>query len=107
MRFKIFFFESQHFKVLNNELKSPKLRQPSWFNTKQFYNDSANTSAAYKTYLKFMTTNLNGNKPVDETALERMYELEKKIAQVLKETYFCFCEFTIRNSFFLITFRSL
>ena len=54
-----------------------------------------------------MTTNLNGNKPVDETALERMYELEKKIAQVLKETYFCFCEFTIRNSFFLITFRSL
>ena len=38
-----------------------------------------------------MTTNLNENKPVDETALKRMYELEEKIAQVLKETNFCFC----------------
>jgi hypothetical protein len=31
-----------------------------------------------------MTTNLNENKPVDETALDRMFELENKIAQVLK-----------------------
>ena len=32
-----------------------------------------------------MTTNLNGNNPVDQAALDRMFELEKEIAQVLKK----------------------
>jgi hypothetical protein len=30
-----------------------------------------------------MTTNLNDNKPVNETALERLLELEERITKVL------------------------
>jgi hypothetical protein len=30
-----------------------------------------------------MTTNLNNNIPVDQAALDRMFELEKKIANVI------------------------
>jgi hypothetical protein len=30
-----------------------------------------------------MTTNLNNNMPVDQAALDRMFELEKKIAYVI------------------------
>ena len=59
-----------------------QIRQPSWYNTKQFYNNS-NLTNAYKTYLQFMTTNLNNNIPVDQAALDRMFELEKKIANVI------------------------
>ena len=62
--------------------KHLQIRQPSWYNTKQFYNNS-NLTNAYKTYLKFMTTNLNNNMPVDQAALDRMFELEKKIANVI------------------------
>ena len=62
--------------------KYSQVRQPSWYNTKQFYNNSKLTYA-YRTYLKFMTTNLNNNMPVDQAALDRMFELEKKIANVI------------------------
>ena len=39
---------------------------------------------AYKTYLKFMTTNLNNNMPVDQAALDRLLKLEERMTNVLR-----------------------
>jgi hypothetical protein len=58
-----------------------KLRQPGWLYTKQFYNDSK-YEVAYKKFLTFFAQNIDTNIKVDANAINRMFELEKKLSFV-------------------------
>lgn len=62
-----------------------RLRQPGWFNTKQFYNNSK-YEEAYKKYLSIVASSLDTSVTIDSNAIDRMFSLEKKFATYILTT---------------------
>ena len=90
--FKFYFFNGLNVKYPNQIFKTKnfkflKIKQPSWFFNKAYYNNS-NFVKAYKKYIYNYVHYLNASSVDLESKIDQLFELEKLIGNVINKQQF-------------------